>query len=367
MQKSGFINRTASVLNVLAAFALLLCYLPWYISPEKLWVTGFISLSYPYFLFINLAFLIYWSIQRKRLFLLSLLAVGAGFNHIPATLQLHYNNTPPEGRTPIKIMSYNVRVFDLYNWKHFGEGRKKIFNLIAEESPDVLCFQEFFTSDSRKFNNLDSLAARQKACFVHFEPVKKLYTDDYFGIATFSAFPIVNKGRINFEGKTHNLCIFSDIKVNEDTLRIFNVHLQSVRFEETDYRFVENLKNENQEEDVKGFFNIVRKLKRAFIMRAAQVDLIEKYIRKSPYPVILCGDFNDTPSSYTYHRLTSALSDSFIESGFGFGKTYAGGVFPSFRIDYILHDENFRAYSFRKLSYLLSDHYPVTCFIDINK
>ena len=104
-------------------------------------------------------------------------------------------------------------------------------------------------------------------------------------------------------------------------------------------------------------------MKKAFVIRANQVDILKRNIDHSPYPVIICGDFNDTPASYTYHEMTAGFHDSFCKAGTGFlGSTYAGN-FPSFRIDYILYDDAFTASNYSKNSINFSDHYPVQVFL----
>jgi len=108
------------------------------------------------------------------------------------------------------------------------------------------------------------------------------------------------------------------------------------------------------------------KLKTAYIKRAEQVDSISAHINNCPHPVIVCGDFNDTPVSYAYRKLTRGLKDAFITTGKGLGNTYLG-IFPSFRIDYILHSLDFVPLIFEKVNVELSDHYPIICILDLKK
>jgi len=262
-------------------------------------------------------------------------------------------------------MTFNVRVFDLYNWSGKHELRKKILDFLKAESPDIVCFQEYYTSEGTALNYrmTDSLAAIIPAAYSHVEYSTTLHNNlDHWGIATFSKYPIVRKQALHFQQRNRNIFLCTDILAGNDTLRIINTHLESIRFKPEDYKFIENIGNEKQEEELNSSLNILRKMKRAYSKRAKQVETLKEEITRSPYSVILCGDFNDTPGSYSYQILSDGLTDSFRESGKGFGKTYAGS-FPSFRIDYILHDKKLKSFNYKTYRENLSDHYPISCMI----
>lgn len=271
-----------------------------------------------------------------------------------------------DDRTELKVMSFNVRLFNLYNWFHNQETRSAIFRFLERESPDIVCFQEFYHSEDPKenYHNTDSLFRLLHADQAHIEYTVTLRETHHWGIATFSKYPIVRQQAVHFKKKGGNIFLLTDVRVGDDTIRIFNTHLESIRFRWEDYQFIRNLGNEEVEQDeIAGGINILRRLKRAFVKRANQVEVLHDSIDASPYPVILCGDFNDTPSSYAVHILSDDLTDAFRESGKGNGRTYSG-LFPSFRIDYIFHDKRMssRNYStYREES--LSDHFPISCYI----
>ena len=103
-----------------------------------------------------------------------------------------------------------------------------------------------------------------------------------------------------------------------------------------------------------------------YVQRAYQVDMLSEHIESSNYPVIVCGDFNDTPVSYTYRKLKSGLKDAFITAGTGLGTTYRGLV-PYMRIDYIMHSGEFRAKHFQIRKVEWSDHYPVVTQFTISQ
>lgn len=363
--KRYFFNRIAMFINHLAVIALLISYLSPRISPENFWFVAFFGLAYPILVFINFLFIIYWAIQLKKRAIYSLIVILSGWMILHRFMQFNISSGSEASKKAIKIMSYNVKVFDLYNWSHNKETRANIFGLITDESPEIACFQEYFHRDSSEFSNTDSLKKINHWSYAHIEFTKTVKRIHHWGIATFSKYPIVNEGKVNFGYTGNNICIFSDIKIGKDTIRVYNMHLQSIAFSKDDYKYAENIQKDIEtEEDIEHSKNILRRLKRAFIKRAKQADLIAESISKSPYPTIVCGDFNDTPSSYSYSTISGKLTDSFIESGNGFGKSYVG-AFPSFRIDYILHDDTFKSFEFRTIREELSDHFPVVTYLQM--
>jgi endonuclease/exonuclease/phosphatase (EEP) superfamily protein YafD len=170
---------------------------------------------------------------------------------------------------------------------------------------------------------------------------------------------IVGKGEIKFPN-TFNVCIYTDLKIGNDTVRIYNNHLQSIKFLKEDYVLIDTIRLQYNERQVLGLQKILVRVRDAFRTRAQQVDDVSAQIRRSPHPVIVCGDFNDSPVSYSYKTMRNKLKDAFIESGNGIGYTYRG-KFPSYRIDYILYDPLFRSYEYESPKLELSDHYPVIC------
>jgi len=191
------------------------------------------------------------------------------------------------------------------------------------------------------------------------------HKDNAFGIVIFSRFPIISSGEVSFPSR-NNSCIYCDVKINQDTVRIYNVHFESIHLEPQEVQFAEDLsigENLNNKEILKkNVKKITSFLKKAFIKRAGQARLVHEHIAHSSYPVIFCGDFNDTPVSYTYHQTSIDLKDAFIESGHGIGKTYIT-KFPFLKIDFILHSKDFETFNFEIPQVKYSDHYPVSCYI----
>lgn len=345
--------------NIFLAFLLILSYASNFISPEKIWILAFFGLAYPFLLLLNLFFLIFWLWLRKKLFLISLMAILLGINNIGKYIQLNVSrNNSLSAKNCIKVLSYNVRIFNYYRWHKEKMVRDSILNFVRDQEPDILCFQEFHTtinpSESEAYlkerlNNTPN----SHIAYLNYNSSSKV------GLATFTSKNIADTGQINFKGSV-NFAIYTDIVDNHDTLRVYNVHLQSISLNKQHGFTIDSLKHINNQriDDMK---DITSRLRYAFIKRAQQAKILADHIEKSPYPVILCGDFNDTPISYTYHTLLGSMKDAFRQSGRGVGKTYRGN-FPSYRIDYVFHSKGLKSIHFNTFPVKYSDHLPVmTC------
>ena len=359
----SIISIIAFFVNVIFAISLLLSYSASYISPDKYWMIAFFGLAYPFLLLINLLFVFFWLLLFKKNLFLSLIVILIGYNHINNSFQ--FSSSSFENKENfMKVLSYNVRLFNVYKYnrddKNRCNDRNKIFDFIKTEAPDIMCFQEFFYDKSGYFKTIDTIVKFQEAKFYQTTFTSDVESNKYFtGVATFSKYPIINRGKVKFDKKSDNLCIFSDIIKGNDTIRVYNVHLESIRLSKEDEMFYQEIGNQKEQDGFKlGTKKIFSKLKHSFVKRALQARNIAEHIKQSPYPVLVCGDFNDTPTSYAYHIVSKDLQDAFVESGKGIGNSY-NGKFPSFRIDYILHSNDFKAYNFevKKINY--SDHFPI--------
>jgi endonuclease/exonuclease/phosphatase family metal-dependent hydrolase len=254
-------------------------------------------------------------------------------------------------------MSYNVRVFDLYNWTKNKESRNNIFSFIRNEAPDVICFQEYFNSSNKNYFPVhDSLIKHQSFKYHHIYYTNNI-NGNSFGIATYSNFKIINKQNHTFEG-TNNLFISSDILVKQDTVRILNCHLESIRLNQDDYNLMDSLSSVGEERRRTVMKGLLNRIQQAFVKRAVQAEKINSFINQSPYPVICSGDFNDTPNSYTYNKIASTLSDSYLTTNSFHGGTYYR-FFPSFRIDFLLYSDEISCCDFKTINVELSDHKPI--------
>jgi endonuclease/exonuclease/phosphatase family metal-dependent hydrolase len=353
MAKGGIIRKIIVAANILLALGLLFCYASVYINPARFWIPAIVGLFYPFFLLANLAFLIYWIIVWKKELVISLLAILLGINHLSAFVQLRLSNQQELAVPAIRLISYNVNLFRLYPWSKKPPSHNEVISYIGSNNFDIACLQEFYTVNS-KFSEADAkrkLGMRAKVGYI----IQN--SQSAYGLAIFSRFPIVNSGEIKFEN-TLNSSIYADVKINGDTVRIYNLHLQSLRLKEHNFNFLLNNSLRQGNDRYDEIKDLTSRLRTAFVKRAQQVALVKQHIASCHYPVILCGDFNDTPVSYTYRELTSKLQDSFKEAGAGMLNTYAG-ILPSYRIDYILHSPEFKTLNFSSPRLNLSDHYPV--------
>ncbi|MFP4287641.1 MAG: endonuclease/exonuclease/phosphatase family protein [Bacteroidales bacterium] len=369
-----FFRKVLVFVNILFALGLMGIYISSYINPSKIWILGIPGLLYPLFILVNLLFMLFWMIRFKYFFLISLVSITTGYGHFQSFVQ--WSNTSralPEEGINLKILSYNVRVFDLYNygpgWKLNFENRNNIFRFMEQKDFDIIGLQEFVYDKSGKFKTLDTLPNLISAREVHTGFTQSSHNVNFFGLATFSVYPVINKGRIDLPTKMGNLCIYTDLLIEEDTVRVYNVHLESIGLGAEDYIFMENITNFEglkQGDYLKqSGKRILGRIREGYRNRGVQADLIASHIKECPYPIILLGDFNDTPSSYVYRTISRYLEDAFL-AGRGTGQTYIGTI-PGFRIDYIFHSEHFKPYNFQTGKQEYSDHFPVYTWLNYTK
>lgn len=351
-------------INALCILLLLLSYLAPHIDPQSSWPFAFLGLGYPILLLFNVVFVSFWAIKRSKLFILSVICILLGW--IPLKKHVGFHRKPNEqsikqpDSSNIRILTYNVHLFREEDNDIQPKTKAAVTALIQSVSPDIVCMQEFYTRKKGKYNNKRNMAPALGLDYSYFHPVIENEYEAY-GLVIFSRYPIKNAGSIpNYQGKrTLNRAIYADIVKNGRAFRVYNIHLQSIGFQPQDYAFVKDVKSRSFENDnVASTKRIGSRLKQAFFERSAQAKQLKEEINRCRKPVIITGDFNDTPLSFAVHTISNDLNNSFEKKGAGWGITY-NGEFPNFQIDYILSSKVFEVKHYGILKKKLSDHYAV--------
>ncbi|MCZ4225443.1 endonuclease/exonuclease/phosphatase family protein [Pedobacter rhodius] len=356
--KYTFSDKIFLPLTIVSAVCLLLGTLAGSIDPRSNFLFAYFALAYPYSLFVSILFLIWWVLRKKWVFsILVLFVIAIGYKTIHATFGFGGDEGGTEkAEGSIRMMTYNVHSFKLFGENNTIPVKEKMLQVVKDQNPDIICFQEFYTRRKGNFNTIDSLKRLLKTDYYYFRPAGN---NDYeaFGLAIFSKYPIKEKGEILFEAFGDNMSIYTDLDVRGKTVRIFNVHFQSISFQPQDYQFIDQLVKKTRGK-LYASRRILRMLKYAFVKRSEQVDIMKKEMAKCKTPYLIAGDFNDTPASYTVNQVTKDLNNAFIKKGSGFGKTY-NGKFPNFQIDYIATSKDFDILNYQITKAKLSDHFPV--------
>lgn len=337
------------------------------------WPVGFLSLAAFYLLLLLLLFIVFWLFARPSWSVVSLAAILVTIGKINNVLPFRFSSEFEliGASADLRIMSWNVAQFDILFNKQKPETRDEMLTVVNQYKPDIACFQEMVAGDT--LINLNTDYYKKYSFFSVFEYAARLnypyhhfsynFRDDFlnhqhFGLIIFSRYPIINKKTLTFEPYNYNSNFqYADIVKDSDTFRVFNVHLQSLKFTPGNLNYLENPSLETKQ-DIKRTKSLLAKLKNGFIQRKLQADRVALEIEKSPYPVIVCGDFNDVPNSYAYGRIRGDLQDVFVKKGVGLGRTFSG-IAPTLRIDNIFTSKAFTVNQFLLVDKKLSDHFPL--------
>lgn len=338
-----FINLFWTI-NIIAAIAIVAAFIAPFINPNHIGVVAYFGIGFPILLYINTFFVIFWLFVKRKYMWLSLLLILLGFPMISRHLQIFPKRT--DTKEGIKILSYNIRNFQQLGSKNKKSTMESIAHLISGQKPDIVCIQEFPKTKKipKGIINLDMPAYGQG------------------GNIIFTKLKVVNQGIVISE-KDNKFGIYTDILFHNDTVRVINIQLLSYSVS----RELEMYENTEKVNRKRFLFSVASKLNSGFTRRVNETEKLTKAISKSHYPIILCGDFNDPPDSFTYQKIISTgLKDAFVESGTGYGNTYKWS-FPKVRIDYIMTSNKFDIYNYNVLHTNLSDHYPVEALLVIKE
>lgn len=368
-----FTKHVFIVINFIAAiFFLLGCY-GYLFKPSPFWPVGFLTLTAFYFLLILVAFIFFWLLVKPVRCLISIVAIMLAFkplaNLIPYRLSSSF--TKPKAENALRVMSWNVAQFNIMEDKNRPEVKSQMLNAINEYQPDIACFQEMVAEDSsvKDHGHMDEFLEKLnfKNHFYSYNVKEDFWGYAHFGIIIFSKYPIINKQTVGFYPNDYNSIFqYVDIVKGEDTIRVFNIHLQSLRFSKENLKYIDKPSVEDENKALKESKNIISKFKKGFLKREVQADRIHAEIAKSPYPVIVTGDFNDVPNSYAYHTIGGNMKNAFVEKGSGLGRTFSG-ISPVLRIDNIFVDNRMDVLQFNLVKKKLSDHFPIIADVEMAK
>ncbi|MBB4119584.1 endonuclease/exonuclease/phosphatase family metal-dependent hydrolase [Mesonia hippocampi] len=340
MKELGCFHKLLFLVNSFIASTLLLAYFLPYIPPKTFPFISILSLGVPVLMLANLLFCVYWVVLLKKQFLLSFIVLLFGINHIWSAVRFSKADTS-HATDDIGVMSYNVRQFNRYDWISGKNIPVEITSFIKKEKPSILSLQEYYRDKRVDLSDYNYSYIQYKG-----EKAKA-------GHAIYSKFPIVGKGSLDFKD-TYNNAIYTDLLINKDTVRVYNIHLESLKINPKVEQFKDNkLRDE-----------FISRVGHSFKQQQIQVEEILASIEKSPYPCVLTGDLNNSVFSYVYRRLSDNFVDAFKEAGTGLGRTYVFD-FISLRIDVVMVDPRFTITGFITYNEKLSDHYPIMAYINI--
>jgi endonuclease/exonuclease/phosphatase family metal-dependent hydrolase len=358
------------VVTIVIIAGVLLSWAARWINPATYGAMAALGLVMPLLFAANFLCLLYWIIRWKKMALAPLTVVllfvwGVTMYFKPSITQSYADTS--RDRSLVTVMSYNVHGMSK---SVVADGRTSwipmmdsIIAVVDSLRPSILCMQEFQTTHkypSRYFEDALPYLAYNR---VHYN----VSTGENMGggMAIYSRYPVARSGHFDLEGSDKSI-LWADIAVSGDTVRVFNAHLQTTSITGTDQEFIENMDFVSDSTRTPKLRRMVGKLRDNFVIRAAQADTLARHIDLSPYPVIVCGDFNDTPVSYTYRQIGKGLRDGFREAGSGYGYSYRG-FFNLLRIDYILHSKSIECVEYRSPEFDYSDHNPVTARLRLHK
>lgn len=343
MKKLHLFDKIVFVLNTMLAAVLLVSFILPYLPPKTFSQLSVLGLGVPFLIMLNVLFFLYWLLKVKRQLLISLVVLIVGYVFYGSLYKFPSSEDSGSNTADaFKVMNYNVRLFNLYEWIPEKNVDVKIVDFIKEQAPDVLCIQDYHPDSNIDFS------------FFKYKYAKISGKTILTGQVILSKYPIINSGSLEFPNTANN-AIFSDIVKDKDTIRVYNIHLQSLKID-TD---VEKLKKES----TLRLFSLVGN---TFKKQQFQSELLSIHKRQCHYKMIICGDFNNTAFSYVYRKIKGDLNDTFKEAGNGFGKTYDFRFFPV-RIDFIFADEAFAVNKFKTFDEHLSDHYPIMTTLSLKE
>ena len=341
MKNLSWFNKGIFFFNIVLILVTFIAYVLPFLAPKSFPILSVLTLFMPVFFVLNAMFFIYWALQLKKRLILSGLVLLLGITFINKFYKFSVPAFSVEEKD-FTVMSYNVRLLNVFKWIDRDDVPTDIVDFINEKNPDILCIQEYAPSAG-----IDLKVYRHRYIYTTGNQIKS-------GQAIFSKFPIINQGNIVFPDSNNNV-VYADIKKGKDIIRVYNMHLQSIKISPDINEIDENIDAINQQKSQQ----LLNRISKAFKQQQQQAELFREHKSKSIYPTIICGDMNNSAFSYVYRIIKGNMKDGFEEAGTGFGATYKFRYYPA-RIDYIFADEKMTIKNFESFpNFINSDHFPI--------
>ncbi|MBU6159294.1 MAG: endonuclease/exonuclease/phosphatase family protein [Bacteroidetes bacterium] len=363
----NIIKYSLIAINVICGIAMLSLYALPYTNQKYFGWFNLLAIVFPILLLLQILFFLLWFILKPRLVFIPLILCVLSYKLMLSFFAVGNATSASNEKNNFRIFSWNVHMFNFY--EHKGKHSQAMIQKVRNQDADVFCAQEVvYDPNPNAITSLDNLKKRLGypyaitaddtifGAFTNHKKSKRQFNP--FCLIIFSKYPIVQWKKVQTRPNYYFTFMWADILKGKDTVRVFNTHFQSLHFVKKDYQFLENIDQQESQEVSQQSKNILRRMKQAGQLRAQQVTELEKVIRQSPHPVILCGDFNDVPNSYSYQRIRRQLNDVFLEKGNGIGRTFRM-LAPTLRIDYIFHDQSLIPQTFKVHEWELGDHYAL--------
>lgn len=360
------------IVNIIVALLFLLGSYGYLLNPTYFWPVGLLTLTVFYFLLVLLFFIFFWLIIKPHRALISVVALLLAYKPISNIIAMRLSGsfTQAKPQNALRIMTWNVAQFNVMEDKKNPSVKKDMIDQVNYYKPDIVCFQEMVAEDSAvtDHGHVDEFLEKLNFSnyFYSYNSKEDFWGYAHFGLIIFSKYPIINKQTVSWYPNDYNSIFqYVDIVKETDTIRVFNIHLQSLRFSKDNLKYLDKPTVEDRNA-IRESKNIIGKFKRGFLKRQVQADRIRDEINKSPYPVMVTGDFNDVPNSYAYHTIGKDMKNAFVEKGTGLGRTFSG-ISPVLRIDNIFVDKKMEVLHFNLIKKKLSDHFPILADVELGK
>ena len=338
-----------------------------FLHPARFWYIAVLGVGFPLVTLALVFFVFFWWFFKSKWAFVALATLLLGWSEITVFFGFHPFNSFDKKKEAgnFRVMQWNVSRMDAMNRKRpGGTYRHHIFDYIKEMDPDVVCLEEFLESNNPRQlpENIPYMVDSLHYPYYYFSRDHARWDKMYeHGVVIFSRYPLLDTLRIRYSGQDAltpgESLVHVDVNINGQRIRIFATHLQSLRFDGNDYGVLKRIAKAEDSAVTKSM-GVVKKFRRAYMFRSKQAELVRRELDSSPYPVILCGDFNDLPNSFTYFKIKGERTDAFLRRGFGVGRTFAS-LSPTLRIDYIFAGKELEVEQFKKTVAPWSDHYPL--------